>query len=217
MDPQPRRRRRIARSCIECRRRKIKCDRKDPCTHCVATQLRCIYRGHSDQPSALLQPTSSINSPTPLASLHTRQVGVSPLSDNNALQAPHNPATRATTPTATTQIEFPIPPNQDDLRLSARVQNSEASFADILNRVRSLEQSLAQKRTDGLSETTREILGRPSRIESSEWIFSKTRIMRWSLWMGTSKEVQCRIVSPFILNPVADFALQVRSFSSLLC
>lgn len=206
METQPRRRRRIARSCIECRRRKIRCDRKDPCTHCVATQLTCIYKGYGGQPSSLLQPTeerSLLNNITPLPSLHGQQIGGNPpATDNNALQGPRTPATRATTPTGTTtQIERSIRPNRDELRSSVCAQSSELSLADLLNRIQSLEQSLAQKPADDLSETTRAILDRPSRIESSEWIFSKTRIMRWSLWMGTAKEVRYRYLTLHIEAP----------------
>ncbi|KAI0102578.1 hypothetical protein GGR51DRAFT_287227 [Nemania sp. FL0031] len=38
-------RRRLPRSCEECRRRKVKCDRNHPCSHCVLTKCRCIYIG----------------------------------------------------------------------------------------------------------------------------------------------------------------------------
>ena len=33
--PQPQKRRRVTRACDECRRKKIKCDGKQPCTHCT--------------------------------------------------------------------------------------------------------------------------------------------------------------------------------------
>jgi hypothetical protein len=38
-----RRRRRPARSCDECRRRKIKCNRQMPCSHCTATRKHCVF------------------------------------------------------------------------------------------------------------------------------------------------------------------------------
>ncbi|KAI5460192.1 C6 zinc finger domain protein [Mariannaea sp. PMI_226] len=40
----PRRRRRPALSCRECRRRKIKCDQKNPCAHCTRHDTQCIYQ-----------------------------------------------------------------------------------------------------------------------------------------------------------------------------
>ncbi|KAL2752551.1 hypothetical protein ACRALDRAFT_1044581 [Sodiomyces alcalophilus JCM 7366] len=40
-------RRRVTRACDECRRKKIKCDGKQPCTHCSAYSYECTY----DKPS----------------------------------------------------------------------------------------------------------------------------------------------------------------------
>ncbi|KAM3070325.1 Gypsy retrotransposon integrase-like protein 1 [Clarireedia jacksonii] len=40
-------RRRVTRACDECRRKKIKCDGKQPCTHCTVYSYDCTY----DQPS----------------------------------------------------------------------------------------------------------------------------------------------------------------------
>lgn len=31
------------RPCLECRRRKIRCDRSFPCSYCVHTRIRCVY------------------------------------------------------------------------------------------------------------------------------------------------------------------------------
>lgn len=46
-----RRRRRPALSCIECRRRKVKCDRQHPCAHCVACKVPCSYATRNALPS----------------------------------------------------------------------------------------------------------------------------------------------------------------------
>ncbi|CAG8008833.1 unnamed protein product [Penicillium salamii] len=43
----PMKRRRVGRACDECRRKKIKCDGKQPCTHCTVYSYECSY----DQPS----------------------------------------------------------------------------------------------------------------------------------------------------------------------
>ncbi|KAI1258496.1 hypothetical protein F5Y18DRAFT_413410 [Xylariaceae sp. FL1019] len=43
MQSERRSRRRLPRSCVECRRRKIRCDRNDPCSHCVLTKCSCLY------------------------------------------------------------------------------------------------------------------------------------------------------------------------------
>ncbi|KAK9355159.1 fungal-specific transcription factor domain-containing protein [Lipomyces doorenjongii] len=48
MNPTPiQKRRRVTRACDECRRKKIKCDGKQPCTHCTVYSYECTY----DQPS----------------------------------------------------------------------------------------------------------------------------------------------------------------------
>ena len=67
---QPLRRRRPALSCITCRRRKIKCDRKSPCSHCVSSRSQCDFRAYRDEPasSALSQqPTPSTSTSSPRA------------------------------------------------------------------------------------------------------------------------------------------------------
>lgn len=43
--PQPRvrRRNRLITSCLECRRRKLKCDKGQPCTHCTKNSRACVF------------------------------------------------------------------------------------------------------------------------------------------------------------------------------
>lgn len=44
--PRPiRRRMRMITSCLECRRRKLKCDKSSPCTNCVRFHRECVYLG----------------------------------------------------------------------------------------------------------------------------------------------------------------------------
>ena len=31
-------------SCVLCQRRKVKCDRRDPCSNCVKHQVQCVFR-----------------------------------------------------------------------------------------------------------------------------------------------------------------------------
>lgn len=195
MEPQqPRRRRRIARSCIECARRKIKCDRKQPCRRCVTNQLQCTYRGYNSNSTPLIHHpentsglNASIHSPS---SVHAHQAeGIRSALDANALRDPLTPAARALTPTGTTHIDLGASQTQTERQSSICGQSSEPILAGILSRIETLERSSTDKPTFGLSETNQATFGRPPHIESSEWIFSKTRIMRWSLWMGKAKEV----------------------------
>ncbi|KAG9190926.1 hypothetical protein G6011_09014 [Alternaria panax] len=48
--PQPQKRRRVTRACDECRRKKIKCDGKQPCTHCTVYSYGTMVTTY-DQPS----------------------------------------------------------------------------------------------------------------------------------------------------------------------
>ncbi|KAK0738007.1 hypothetical protein B0T18DRAFT_311083, partial [Schizothecium vesticola] len=50
------RRRRLALSCLECRRRKIKCDRADPCRHCVSARVQCTFRIYSHDMESSIHP-----------------------------------------------------------------------------------------------------------------------------------------------------------------
>lgn len=193
-ESQPRRRRRPARSCIECRRRKIRCDRNNPCTRCVSVHTRCTYTLYGDQlrsPLQSLEGTSRHSTRGTLApspSAHVQPIR-EPIPSRDHGQ-PLEPRTTTGTPTpAGTPRHGLAFPGQIYNEQPRRVQNSESAITDLLRRVQSLEQSSAQTPVHDLSETGREIFGRPSQPEDLQWIFTKTRVMRWSLWMGTAKEV----------------------------
>jgi len=47
----PRKRRRAALACLECRRRKIACSRDSPCVQCVAAHAQCLFRVYQDGPA----------------------------------------------------------------------------------------------------------------------------------------------------------------------
>ncbi|OGM42351.1 hypothetical protein ABOM_007908 [Aspergillus bombycis] len=44
-----RKRRRVQFSCAECHRRKVRCDRNDPCGRCSAAEIRCVYAADRDE------------------------------------------------------------------------------------------------------------------------------------------------------------------------
>ncbi|KAH6889279.1 hypothetical protein B0T10DRAFT_487651 [Thelonectria olida] len=59
---QPRRRRRPALSCRECRRRKIKCDQKNPCAHCIRHKAQCTYQTfhNGSEPAVSAVPATAV-------------------------------------------------------------------------------------------------------------------------------------------------------------
>ncbi|KAK6956167.1 hypothetical protein Daesc_001440 [Daldinia eschscholtzii] len=65
-----RRRRRLTMSCTECRRRKVACDRKNPCNNCTSRKSTCIYWKHQPKSSPYVAP------PTP-STLDSGHVNVS--------------------------------------------------------------------------------------------------------------------------------------------
>jgi len=50
--PKTRRRNRIITSCLECRRRKLKCDKKFPCDHCHKAARECVFLAPPRDPNA---------------------------------------------------------------------------------------------------------------------------------------------------------------------
>lgn len=50
--PKTRRRNRIITSCLECRRRKLKCDKKFPCDHCHKASRECVFLAPPRDPNA---------------------------------------------------------------------------------------------------------------------------------------------------------------------
>jgi hypothetical protein len=63
-------RHRPPRSCVECRRRKIKCDRNQPCSQCVLSKCRCLYDGgiatsrHPGRPGLSFPGSDSVSAPS---------------------------------------------------------------------------------------------------------------------------------------------------------
>lgn len=53
--PIPRRRRRPVTSCVECRRRKVRCDRRDPCNSCKVLRVCCTYTSQAGQSASAIQ------------------------------------------------------------------------------------------------------------------------------------------------------------------
>lgn len=215
-ESQPHRRRRPARSCIECRRRKIRCDRNDPCTRCVSVHTRCTYKLYGDQTRSPLQSLegtsrhSTLGTLQPSPSSHVQPLRESlPSRDHGQPLEPRTIATGTPTP-ARAPHHGSVFPGQIHNEQQRRVQNSESAITDLLQRVQSLEQSSAQTPVHDLSETGREIFGRPSQPEGLQWIFTKTRAMRWSMWMGTAKEV--RYALTYALNHAANYVASLSPF-----
>lgn len=239
MDRKQRRRRRPALSCLECRRRKIKCDRNEPCTHCVSAKLQCTYKFYADTVVDVQQSLVASTLPStvsPSASAPSSGVARS-RHESSAMQTTHNrhhnqvpqygPETPLPEnhvhpwgPRATEAARDNDQPNTAALRHKVndsaihdhennehqpqnvttkapghheQRQNEDgdvqASLQSLMQRVRKLEQSSAGDPAHALSETTQDIIASRSGLGGSRTMLDKSRMLRWSHWMGTAPEV----------------------------
>ncbi|KAI1142100.1 hypothetical protein F5Y05DRAFT_402099 [Hypoxylon sp. FL0543] len=200
MERQPRRRRRPALSCLECRRRKIKCNRNEPCAHCVSAKLRCTYKIYTDEPTVRQQPrvdglwgeTSSPLAPVPSPVAPVQQLSTSrPVDDlNNRLSESQVAisSSSSTTAVAAAQNDTPSSLGSNDPQPSARGQDVEPGLVSIMHRGLRPDKSSASSPINGLSESGRGILARQLGLQDSQIILNKTRILGWSLRIGTAPE-----------------------------
>ena len=187
MERIPRRRRRPALSCIECRRRKIRCDRGQPCQHCVSAKLQCAYRFYREpreHTTIAQQPLSpSTEGTSPVSLFPQRVTPTRQVNDALSLQLAYV--------LTTDQLGSSRPSvnGKNDANTPASSHDEEARIHDLLLRVQRLEDSSASNPLRGLSETGRTILARQAGLQNSQVSLNKTRILRWSHWMGTAPEV----------------------------
>ncbi|KAI0126189.1 hypothetical protein BJ170DRAFT_582966 [Xylariales sp. AK1849] len=192
MEQQPRRRRRPALSCLECRRRKIKCNRTFPCVHCVSTKSRCAYTIYDNEPAVQQRgqqgrsrgSTSSPSAYVPLPEPQTQHI-----STNTTIAGTVNVASAAGPTAAVAGLnESPDIVGRGDIRPLDRHQDAGVDLENLLQRVRKLEESTASSPIHGLSETGQDILARQAGLHDSQIILNKTRILGWSHWMGMASE-----------------------------
>lgn len=99
MDNQPRKRRRIPKSCQQCRQRKVRCDRQVPCGPCTQSRasLPCTYSQESeslpqppiveDEQQSLLDPLQGPGSPSGIQQREpTRERNNWTISDDSAME-----------------------------------------------------------------------------------------------------------------------------------
>ena len=191
MERQPRRRRRPALACLECRRRKIKCDRSEPCTHCVPTRTQCTYKVFSnDNEPVLPTPPDGAYAPSPSPLAQIQQINTnSPITEYGNHQSGSCIAAAAgqnDTPNTSTLGRSDIRPLS-----RAHAEDPEPDLRDLLQRIQRLEKSLPSKTNHGLSETGPDLVARQSGLQDAQISVNKTRVLRWSHGMGAAQsEVQ---------------------------
>ena len=186
--PEPRRRRRPALSCIECRRRKIKCDRNNPCNHCVSAGSQCAYSGHGSAPNAQYQPQQGRSRDPRSSSLNHAFASLPQIQRNGTASqfpedSPHSSGSQAVTPKTFTQDAVE---RDRGLPLNAS-QDVEQELLDLTRRVQALEES-GSNLTHRLSDT---VLTFQSGLQESHLTIEKTRISNRGLWIAMTQKVLC--------------------------
>ncbi|KAF6825589.1 hypothetical protein CPLU01_10167 [Colletotrichum plurivorum] len=173
MEQPIRRRRRPALSCLECRRRKIKCDRNEPCAHCVATRNRCTYRLFE----GTLAPRNreSPGSRSPRRDRASESLSTQPTSTSPSITG----RVRSNDPQALERVSF------HGLEVAPDLQ-------DLVQRVQRLERTIESNTASGLSPSTGSNLPRASACgdRESQVVLKKARMWRWSDWMSEAREFQ---------------------------
>lgn len=233
MERQHRRRRRPALSCIECRRRKIKCDRNEPCAHCVAARTQCAFKIYRDEP--VVQPASQAGQPgqsgnVPVSALSPSVYESSPSArprevsrDRPATESHSEPRVsgvlRAAAATPTGQNEAPGSSKGNDIPPSNPPKDTEPDLRQIFQRLQKLEASASSVPSPihDLAETGRDILARQTGLNDSQVILNKTRMLGWSHLMGIAQEVSTVVYISVMPSSLLLIISQVRSRLRLLC
>lgn len=167
-----RRRRRPALSCIECRRRKIKCDRSDPCGHCLSTSAQCNFKLFGDEAPHPGAPKRSAVQATPAPSTRTRRVyGNVPAAE------------QADCPSTVPAAESTLNP---DTPVAGRDSAGRQGGGETPG---TRSQGSVGTSLSILSETGQGILASQFGLEPSQILLNKTRTLRSSHWMGVAGEV----------------------------
>ncbi|KAI1470474.1 uncharacterized protein F4812DRAFT_267491 [Daldinia caldariorum] len=207
-DRQPRRRRRPALSCIECRRRKIKCNRTEPCRHCVSAKLKCIYKVYNDEPvnqfplrpgvSPLESSSSSSHAPSPSTSQAQELGATRPTSEHDANAA----GFQVVEPWAGAVLGCSSKGSQNDgpntiilgldrssIQPHIPTPEADSGAADTPQRGQNASnKSSVPSSITGLSENGRDILARQLGLKDSQIILNKTRVLGWTLRLGITQE-----------------------------
>lgn len=197
LETQPYRRRRPALSCIECRRRKVKCDRKDPCTPCIAVKTHCSYKTYGKD-STVRQNQQYVSSQNPVLNSTTHSGSQSagdhqpqtnrPILTNGALL----PGALDTAPII---AENQISSVTEHIQARAPINNQivEPDLANLLQRVQKLEKSSGFRGDHGSMTTNQNLLALQSELQDSQIGETKARVLRWSQWQRVDEKVQSDI------------------------
>lgn len=197
----PRKRRRPALSCVQCRRRKVKCDRKLPCTQCSQySNAACIY----DDPEVTARGKSSSSKTT---TPHDDSSILPPIDNHGIPRSRETALFTSQSIVALPGLEHrspsssvpwrPAPPPEyprsehhvSESSVGAATPQSDTGIQELKERVRKLEEMISNSNNDG-SRTTEPVPSLPrTNIPKLRGNIDKTRFFGMSHWMNTYEEV----------------------------
>jgi Fungal Zn(2)-Cys(6) binuclear cluster domain len=187
-----RRRRRPALSCLECRRRKIKCDQKNPCGQCTQSKkLTCIFAPSAAAGAAATNHLWRVGTAPPTPS-NTSLINQSdnPLG-GGSLGNPSNPfQISASSPGTFPVAEAPHFRRRPSLmRAAPGAPNTDQTIECLVDRVKKLEQMLLES-TGRAPPNSGPLAAAESGAQQMRGTLSKTRLFGQSHWMTSFEQVR---------------------------
>ncbi|TAQ85283.1 hypothetical protein B7494_g6386 [Chlorociboria aeruginascens] len=160
--PAPRKRRRPALSCVQCRRRKIKCDRLFPCSHCLQSKDSANSCTYVELPGRRRNASA--------------EAGAEMLNDQTSISVPSNAQAKG-------------PPHEARPPHSVDGSQSSSNINELVDRVQQLEKIVSDPNTDaGPSGTFRDFRFLDPKNMNVTGSIQKSRFFGGSHWMNLLKE-----------------------------
>ena len=202
-----RRSRRPVQSCDPCRRRKVRCDLKSPCSACQVSRnpVTCIYQGDQQQPSLTLEDRGSAGN-----NVQQQVPGSLSIAPNNN-NINHPPKRQRTTnelerirsvERRVQQLEQSVVPEVDpqrhSLSSSSSSSNNHPTLLALSDRLQHVEQRLAelsQARPASSAVTGDKSLTIPSVTPRLRHNPKKVKLFPSSHWLHTAEKVSPKLLS----------------------
>lgn len=179
------RRRRPPKSCLECRRRKVRCNREEPCNNCMMAKRRCAYQLVGNEFIYHHPQTPSSSQSSPFYAEKSRSNGRDTDSDNVV--------TASSGARLTAGASVVPPPAESGSHLQPVRSNEHADGFNgeaFLRSIQDIGQTAATSSDHGQSETPHRLVTQQASMHSSHLMLMKSRIMRWSHLIFMAKEVR---------------------------
>lgn len=193
----PRKRRRLALSCIECRRRKVRCDRDQPCHNCRASLAQCVYETYANSEYINRQPPATSSPSTAGPGNHVAaptEYSRDGFATGGHAQHTNYPIVSQIEAAAAGETTSPHNFSSNPARSSHGATGSGLDLRYQLLKDRPADPPLQP----GLDESGWHILKQQVGLKDSDVPLNKHRPPRWSEWLGTAPEVW--LINDYVLT-----------------